>query len=145
MAIKKTKKTPPNKPARELAQPKSKDRIGIRFVEAGKEGITEWSGFISEAYNAQLYWPTVQPLYSRLRRSMPEIVMIRQAFTSWARNVKPIIELPDEPSDDDKAYQDFLESDFENMEGSAANHSIFSSPERRAICSACSDGVSFLA
>lgn len=116
------KKTPPKKTIRELAEPpqKKKDRIGIRFVEAGKTGIKEWSGFITAAYNAQLQWPTVQPLYSRLRRSMPEIVMIRQAFTSWARNVKPIVELPDEPSDDDKAYQDFLESDFENMEGGFA-------------------------
>lgn len=92
-------------------------RVELKFYEAGSEGIKEYSGFISEAYNTQLYWPTVQPLYSRLRRSMPEIVMIRNAFTAWARNVRPIVELPDSPTDDDRAYQDFIESDFENMEG----------------------------
>lgn len=121
MAIKKSK---PKKAIRELAAPKQpaqpKSRIGIRFVEAGSEGLHQFSGFINEAYNAQLFWPTVQPLYSRLRRSMPEIVMVRNAFTSWARNVKPIVEMPDEPTDDDKAYQDFIESDFENMEGGFA-------------------------
>ena len=99
------------------ADPKRSTRTGIRFVEAGSEGIKGYAGFITEAYNAQLFWPSVQPLYSRLRRSMPEIVMIRQAFTSWARNVRPIVELPDKPSDDDKKYQDFIESDFENMQG----------------------------
>ncbi len=114
------------KKTRELAAPAQKKsvekktaqktKIGIRFVEAGSEGIKENYGFITEAYNAQLYYPTVQPLYSRLRRSMPEIVMIRNAFTTWARNVKPQVELPDEPTDDDKKYQDFIESDFENMD-----------------------------
>ena len=114
---------PHKKKTMELAAPKQtkrkKDstRTGIRFFEEGESGIKENYGFITEAYNAQLFWPTVQPLYSRLRRSMPEIVMIRQTFTSWARNIKPIVELPDEPTDDDKKYQDFIESDFENMDG----------------------------
>jgi hypothetical protein len=129
MAIK--KKTPPKKKNNagkraDLAAPKKtrkteeKPKVGIRFVEAGKEGLKENYGFITEAYNAQLYWPNVQPLYSRLRRSMPEIVMIRQAFTSWAANVRPVVELPDKPTDDDKAYQDFIESDFDNMDGGFA-------------------------
>jgi hypothetical protein len=95
-------------------------RTGLRFIEAGSEGIKGYSGFITEAYNAQLYWPAVQPTYSRLRRSMPEIVMIRNAFTSWARNVKPVVELPDKATDDDKKYQDFIQSDFDNMEGGFA-------------------------
>ena len=99
------------------SSPRPRPKIGIRFVEAGSEGIKEYSGFITEAYNAQLYWPTVQPLYSRIRRSMPEIVMIRNIFTSWARHVRPVVELPDDPTQDDQDYQTFIESDFENMEG----------------------------
>jgi hypothetical protein len=93
------------------------DETRILFAEAGTSGLKTASGFIYEAYNAQLYWPGVQPLYSKLRRSMPEMVMIRQAFTSWARAIKPQVELPEKPTDDDKRYQEFVLSDFDNMDG----------------------------
>lgn len=98
------------------AQPQVKE-VKIMMTEAGTSGLHENSGFVSEAYNQALYWPNVQPLYHRLRTSMPEIVSIRQAFTAWARRVSPIVELPDKPSDDDKKFQDFILSDFDNMEG----------------------------
>lgn len=127
MPAKNKKITPVKNKVRHLAAadatpvpaPKGKQKTETRivFVEAGSSGLKEWSGFVTEAYNAQLFWPTVQPLYSKIRRSMPEVVMIRQAFTSWARNIRPIVELPDKPTDDDKKYQDFIESDFENMDG----------------------------
>lgn len=86
-------------------------------TEQGTSGLKQWGGFIQAAYNAALYWPTVQPLYSRLRTSMPEMVMVRRAFSSWARNIKIVVDLPEKPTDDDKKYQEFIESDFENMEG----------------------------
>lgn len=88
--------------------------------EQGTSGLRQWGGFIQAAYNAALYWPTVQPLYSRLRTSMPEMVMVRRAFSSWARNMQPVVDLPEKPTDDDKRYQDFIYSDFENMEGGSA-------------------------
>lgn len=100
-----------------MAKKKDNPEVRIVFNEAGTSGLKQFSGFVNEAYNAQLFWPTVQPLYSRLRRSMPEIVMIRQAFTAWARNTAPQVDLPDEATDDDKRYQEFIYSDFENMEG----------------------------
>jgi hypothetical protein len=100
------------------AQPAPKIKeVKIMMTEAGTSGLKEQSGFVYEAYNQALYWPQVQPLYHRLRTSMPEIVSIRQAFTAWARRITPIVELPDKPSDDDKRFQEFLLSDFENMEG----------------------------
>lgn len=104
-----------HKPAEEPR--KENGGVIIQFYERGTSGLREFSGFITEAYNAALYWPAVQPLYARLRRSMPEIVTIRNAFTFWSRNIRPIVDLPDEPTDDDKAYQTFLESEFENWEG----------------------------
>ena len=113
MAVKKSPKK--TRKIKEFAEPKA--RTGIRFYEAGTSGLKEYWGFVTEAYNSALYWPDVQPLYSRLRRSMPEIVSIRLAFTSWARNIKPVINLPNDATDDDKKYQDFLESEFENWEG----------------------------
>ncbi len=94
--------------------------VRILFTEAGTSGLKTAAGFIYEAYNAQLFWPNVQPLYSKLRRSMPEMVMIRQAFTSWARSIRPQVELPEKPTDDDKRYQEFVLSDFDNMDGGFA-------------------------
>lgn len=94
-----------------------KPEVRIVFNEIGTSGLKEYSGFVTEAYNSSLYWPTVQPLFARLRRSMPEIVMIRQAFTAWARNTSVQVDLPDDATDDDKRYQEFIYSDIENMEG----------------------------
>ncbi len=90
---------------------------GIPFGELGTSGLKAAYGYVQEAYNAQLYWPGVQSIYARLRTAMPEIVMIRNAFTAWGRDIKPVVEMPDEPSDDDKAYQEYIETDFQNVEG----------------------------
>jgi hypothetical protein len=104
-------------PPAELAG-KTEVRIVINEAqEIGSIGLKAYSGFVNEAYNAALFWPGVAPLYSRIRTSMPEIVMVVRAFTAWGRNISPIVELPENPSDDDKRYQDFIFSDFENMEG----------------------------
>lgn len=91
--------------------------VRIVMNEMGSSGLTTSQGFVSEAYNAALYWPNVQPVYDKLRRSMPELVMIRRAFSSWARAITPVVDVPENPSKDDEAYRDFLVSDFENMEG----------------------------
>lgn len=94
-----------------------KPAMGIKFYEAGTSGIKEYSGFVTEAYNSALFYPAVAPLYMRLRTSMPEMRMVSNAFTSWSRSISPVVELPDDATDDDKRYQDFIYSDFENMEG----------------------------
>jgi len=99
------------------ATPQEETQVRIVFNEAGTSGLKEQQGFVYEAYHTHLYWPNVHPTYHRLRTSMPEIVAIRQAFTAWARRVSPIVELPDNPTDDDKRCQEFILSDFENMEG----------------------------
>jgi len=102
----------------ELATTKEeKPAIGIKFFEAGTSGLKEFSGFVTEAYNSQLFYPQVAPLYARLRTSMPEMRMVSNAFTSWSRSISPVVDLPDDPTDDDKRYQDFILSDIENMEG----------------------------
>ena len=99
---------------KELAAPKETRLV---FYEAGTSGLKEASGFVNEAYNQSLFWPQCYPLYSRIRRSMPEIVMIRQAFTSWARSVGFVVDLPEDPTDDDKKYQEFIYSVLADMEG----------------------------
>jgi hypothetical protein len=95
----------------------ARPEVRIIFSEAGTSGLKEYSGFVSEAYNTSLFWPQCYPLYSRIRRSMPEIVMIRQAFTSWARSVGFVIDLPEDASDDDKKYQEFIYSVLSDMVG----------------------------
>ena len=85
--------------------------------EQGVSGLKEYGGFVNEAYNARLFYPQVASEYARLRRSCPPIVMVVRQFTAWARNIKPVVNLPDEPTDDDKRYKDFRDSDYENMEG----------------------------
>lgn len=103
-----------------------------QMQEHGSSGLREAGGFVSEAYNAQLYYPQVYPTYNKIRRATPEIVTIRRAFTAWAANVSPQVDLPDKPTDDDKRYRDFIEADFDNMEGgfgtfidTAVNHVPF--------------------
>lgn len=110
-------------PQAELAQPEQTEvRIILnQATEIGTSGLKEQGGFVAEAYNSQLYYPQAYTIYNKIRRSMPEMVMIRRAFTSWARSVSPIVELPDEPTDDDKRYQDFIQTDFDNMEGGFTN------------------------
>lgn len=106
-----------NKRQVELAKKPVETRIVINQAEQGTSGLKQYSGFVTEAYNAQLYYPTVVPLYNRIWRSMPEIAMVRNAFTAWARNVNIEVDLPDEPNDTDKKYQDFVYEVFDDMEG----------------------------
>src|SRR6478752_379859 len=107
------------KPVELAAQPTQpvETRILLNDPEKGTSGLKEYGGFVSEAYNASLFYPGVSTLYHRLRTSCPEMVMVGRAFTAWARNVEPQVDLPEKPSDDDKRYQDFVLSDFGNMEG----------------------------
>jgi hypothetical protein len=89
----------------------------ITFYEQGTSGLQNYSGFIAEAYNTELRWPSVQPLYSRLRRSDPEVAVVRNIFTSLARSVSFRWELPDDPSDGDKQAQEFAETVFDDLAG----------------------------
>jgi hypothetical protein len=114
----KTKRKSTSPIQEELASPSSKKPPkGIPLGELGTTGIKEFRGFIEQAYNRKLVWPEVYSEYSRLRRSMPEMGMVRQLFTVLGRGISPSIELPEKPSDDDKKYQEFIESEFDNMEG----------------------------
>ena len=90
---------------------------GIPLMETGSSGIQEFQGFVTQAYNQALFWPGCYKEYNRLRRSMPEMGMVRQLFTVLSRAVSPSIEQPEHPTDDDKRYADFVSSEFDNIEG----------------------------
>ena len=60
----------------------SNGRGSGKFAEIGSSGLEAWSGFIREAYHADLQWPKVQPLFSRIRRSDPELTIVRTIVIS---------------------------------------------------------------
>ncbi len=79
-----------------------------KWAEIGSSGLEVWSGFISEAYNTDLYWPTVYPLYNRIRRSDPEITIARNLFVALSRRLDlAFVPGTDEPTPDDQAATDF--------------------------------------
>lgn len=76
--------------------------------EIGSLGLETYAGYVRAAYNAELYWPTCFPLYDRIRRSDPEVALIRNIWTSFARDIdfQWIIDWED-PTDADKEAVDF--------------------------------------
>lgn len=118
----KTKKTPSKAITKKSASSKKNSnnkevRILINSPELGSSGLSAQSGFISEAYTAVLQWPSTYAIYNKMRRSTPEIVMVRNAYSTWARGLSLNITLPEKPTDDDKRYQEFIYSVFDDMEG----------------------------
>lgn len=86
-------------------------------IEAGIGGVESFMGFIQEAYTHELRWPAVQPIYARIRRSDPEISIVRQLFTSLVTKINLHFELPDNASDDEKRAQEFGMQVLDDMEG----------------------------
>lgn len=81
----------------------------MNYQEIGTSGLKQYSGFVEEAYATELRWPSVQPLYSRLRRSDPEISTVRTVFTALARACSIDWQLPDKPSDVEKEAAEFAQ------------------------------------
>lgn len=79
-----------------------------RFEEIGTLGLDAFAGIINEAYLKELRWPGVWPVYKRLHRADPEVSIARFLFGSMASQVKFKPRLPDNPSEDDRRFQQFL-------------------------------------
>lgn len=88
-----------------------------KFDELGTSGLQEYSGFIEEAFSAELRWPSCEPLYRRMVRSDPEITMIRLTFGSLARSQSIEWELPDDATPADEAAKEFAESVMDDITG----------------------------
>jgi 2'-5' RNA ligase len=89
-----------------------------RFDEMGFPGVLSFGQFIQQAYQRELYWPGVFPLYNRLRRSDPEVTVIRQIFAAVAGDLKFEWIGPEEgaTSDDARALE-FAESALLDLDG----------------------------
>lgn len=88
-----------------------------KFDEIGTAGLQAWSGYLQQAYHSELRWPEVYPLFERIRRSDPEISIVRVIFGTLGRSMSIEWDLPEDPSDDDRKAQEFGYSVFEDMEG----------------------------
>lgn len=110
-----------------IAQQRSNGRAtatsrATEFEEIGTSGLEVWSGYVQMAYNAALYWPTCEPLYSRIWRSDPETAIVRQLWAALAGKLTLSWELPEtdtEPNDADRRAADFANSTLEDMAGGA--------------------------
>jgi hypothetical protein len=91
--------------------------MAVEFSEIGRTGLQQFMGFVEAAYHKDLRWPGVQPLYSRLRRSDPEVSMVRFVFSALARGLSFEVQLPDNPNAADEAAGEFIEQCLEDMDG----------------------------
>jgi len=87
------------------------------MLSLGSTGLQGYQGFIEEAYTASLYWAGVYPLYNRIRRSDPEITMVRNGFSYLGRGVAIDWDMPDNPTEDDKKAAEFAESVLTDIDG----------------------------
>jgi hypothetical protein len=84
----------------------------------GTLGLDSWGGWISMAYNTKLEWPGVEPLYSRMWRSDPEVTITRTWLQAMSGKLRLEWVLPEErdgralgePTDDDKRALEFAQS-----------------------------------
>lgn len=100
------------------------DRVG-EFDEIGTTGLSAFGGYLMKAYNAKLFWPSVEPLYSRIWRSDPETTIVRTMFAALTGQQALTWELPqniggrelDEPNDADKRMLDFAHTLTDDIKG----------------------------
>lgn len=82
------------------------------FTERGDSGITRMMGYIQQAYNKDLYWPAAGKEYERMRRTDPEMTIIRSVFSSMASavNIEWQINGVDTPNQQESQALEFAES-----------------------------------
>ena len=91
-----------------------------QFVEIGTTGLDVWSGYITEASNAKLEWPTCWPIYSPIWRADPETALVRNLLSAMAGKQTAtyvLREMAEEPTDDDKRAVEFSNEVLEDIDG----------------------------
>lgn len=90
------------------------------FEEIGTPGLQSFSGVIQQAYTSELRWPHVYPIYSRLRRSDPEVTISRTVFSTLARGVRLEFSVDEDATDDEKKFAEFGDQALDDIEGGQA-------------------------
>jgi hypothetical protein len=101
------------------------------FQEMGVEGLDRFSGYVQEAFTEKLYWPTVYPIYERLRRSDPEVTIARNIMSMFSSSIGQewVFDF-DDPSTEEEQFKDFCEEvtddfDFANFKETMVNQVPF--------------------
>ena len=89
----------------------------VAYQEQGTIGLDAWTGYIQEAYNAKLYWPDVYDIYNRLRRSDPEMTIIRHLYSAMAYDVSFEWELPEDATPADEQVNEYLVTLLDDIQG----------------------------
>lgn len=91
-----------------------------KWDEVGSIGLSAFSGYITEAYNRELFWPGVESLYTKMWRSDPEVGIARLVFESLASKLRVEFVQPAEvekPTDDDRMALEFANQVLDDVEG----------------------------
>lgn len=103
-----------------------------KFDEIGTVGIDTFSGYISQAYTSELYWPACIPIYDKIYRADPEVTITRFLFSTWGGKLGLTCELPEtvgnrelgRATDDDKRALDFSFSVMQDIEGDGLKRTL---------------------
>jgi hypothetical protein len=91
---------------------------GSKFEEVGTPGLEIYSGYVRQAYNAELYWPSCAALYDRIWRSDPEVAVARLVLNSLASKLDiSVVTDVETPTDDDKRAEQFGNEALQDIEG----------------------------
>jgi hypothetical protein len=98
--------------------------VNNEYDEIGTLGLSAFGGYLQKAYNTKLFWPSVEPLYSRIWRSDPETTIVRTLFAALTGQQELTWELPQqvggqelEPNDVDKRQLDFAHTLTDDIRG----------------------------
>ena len=83
-------------------------RLRTGAATFGQVNPTAYMGVLNLAHTSELRWPAAFSLFERIRRTDPEISIVRQMFTSLARSASPqFVPGVDDPTDGDKEAVEF--------------------------------------
>lgn len=92
------------------------EKIKISFDEVGKKESESTLAMIRAAIKADFSYPTCYDEFDRIRRTQPEVAMVRALYTSTARDVSLHYELPENATPDDEEFTEFLNSVLEDID-----------------------------
>ncbi len=82
----------------------------VEFVEKGSSTSSAWGTLISSIANTDFSWPEIWEEFDEIRRTNPEVTIVRMLYTSTARDVNLKYEPPADFTPEDEEFTDFLNS-----------------------------------
>ena len=101
----------------ELRAANGRRATAAKWAAAGTSGIEMTGGFLNLAHTAELTWPGVYPLFERIRRTDPEIAIVRGLFNALAQEVRLEWKEPESANEAEKRFTDFMRTIFDDVAG----------------------------